>query len=197
LAVQQYIVTLKRTGERTIDGLSLILCLVSAMAFSFVQFKSGQLNYFLFSATAVLLGGSLVNAWRMRKGSERVRFRMWLFVCGISWIFMPLFPWLSLGFFVLAILESQVKHPLELGFSGEGVVINRMIKKSYPWSAFSHILLRDGMLTLDFKDNRIFQREVLDEEDPDADEDEFNQYCRERLSPGREAPPGPARPAVP
>jgi hypothetical protein len=37
-------------------------------------------------------------------------------------------------------------------------------------------------LTLDFKNNTIFQKEVLDDDEPDADEDEFNKYCREQLS---------------
>jgi hypothetical protein len=35
---------------------------------------------------------------------------------------------------------------------------------------------------MDFKDNRLFQKEVVDdEEEDDADEEEFNDYCRARL----------------
>jgi hypothetical protein len=43
-------------------------------------------------------------------------------------------------------------------------------------------VLRDGLLTLDFTNNRILQREVEDDEDDDADEDEFNDYCRKQLA---------------
>jgi hypothetical protein len=44
-------------------------------------------------------------------------------------------------------------------------------------------VLRDGLLTLDFKSNRLLQREVADDDDDDyADEEEFNAYCRDRLS---------------
>jgi hypothetical protein len=34
---------------------------------------------------------------------------------------------------------------------------------------------------MDFKNNRLLQKEVDEEEEGDADEDEFNDYCRERL----------------
>jgi len=35
---------------------------------------------------------------------------------------------------------------------------------------------------LDFVDNSLFQREVLEDEHPDADEDEFNEFCQFQLS---------------
>jgi hypothetical protein len=44
-------------------------------------------------------------------------------------------------------------------------------------------VLRNGLLTLDFKSNRLLQREVADDDDDDnADEEEFNAYCRECLA---------------
>jgi hypothetical protein len=43
------------------------------------------------------------------------------------------------------------------------------------------VMLRDGLLTLDFKDNTLIQKEVLDDDEPDAPEDEFNEYCRSKL----------------
>jgi hypothetical protein len=44
------------------------------------------------------------------------------------------------------------------------------------------------LLTLDFKNNRILQKEVVDDEEEDADEDEFNTYCRERLAAAQRVP---------
>ncbi|WP_315814501.1 hypothetical protein [Paraflavitalea speifideaquila] len=38
------------------------------------------------------------------------------------------------------------------------------------------------MLTLDFVNNRILQREIEDDEDDEADEDEFNAWCRKQLN---------------
>jgi len=43
------------------------------------------------------------------------------------------------------------------------------------------VILKDGLLTLDFKNNKVYQKEALDDDEPDADEDEFNEYCKSRL----------------
>jgi hypothetical protein len=84
--------------------------------------------------------------------------------------------------FLLAFLEYQAKHPLEVGFSGKEVVINSLFRRRFVWTDFNNILLKDGLLTIDFRNNRLFQKETIDDDDPDADEDEFNSYCRERLN---------------
>jgi hypothetical protein len=60
-----------------------------------------------------------------------------------------------------------------------------LFKRKFRWSEFNNIILKDGLLTLDFKSNRLLQKEVLDDDDPDADEDEFNAYCREKLANSR------------
>jgi len=95
---------------------------------------------------------------------------------------MPRLQWLAALFVVFAFLEYQAKYPLQIGFSNDEVVINTLFKKRYPWTAFTNIILKDGLLTLDFKNNRILQRESVDDDDPDADEDEFNAYCGSRLA---------------
>ena len=94
---------------------------------------------------------------------------------------MPYLQWMIIPFFVLALLEAQAKYPLEIGFYSEGVVLNTLFKKKFPWSSLQSVILKDGLLTLDFSNNKLIQKEVLDDDDPDAAEDEFNDYCRSKL----------------
>ena len=93
------------------------------------------------------------------------------------------------GLFVLAFftlctdgscLNEQLKMPLEIGFAGNEIVINTLIRRRYQWTDFNNIILKDDLLTLDFKNNRLLQRETIDEEG-DADEHEFNLYCQEQM----------------
>ncbi|HQD11089.1 MAG TPA: hypothetical protein PLQ65_15565, partial [Flavihumibacter sp.] len=84
-------------------------------------------------------------------------------------------------FIVMGLLERQAKKNLEIGFDAEQIVFNNFPRKHYGWQDFSNIVLRDNILTLDYTDNRLFQRETIDEEG-DADEDEFNAYCQTRLA---------------
>lgn len=185
----QYVVILKKNSEKATDVLSSLLCLFSSLTFLFSA--SGHLltehpmhgsDYFLAAIGLILLTGVIINFTARRTGRTHIRYRYLLMAAALGWIASPFLSWLFLLFVTLAFLEYQTKRPLEIGFDKDRVVINSLIRRRYDWSAFSNIILRDGLLTMDFKDNRLFQKEVADDEDEDdADEDEFNDYCRTRL----------------
>jgi len=40
--------------------------------------------------------------------------------------------------------------------------------------------LKDGLLTIDFKDNKLFQKEIEEQVSPVLDS-EFNEFCRSKL----------------
>ena len=174
-----YVVTLKRENARRTDLVSFLLLVFSFLIFSYVQVRSGFSGY-LSMASLILLLGLLINLNASRQGKE-LHFRNWLFVAGLFWLGMPYFQWLFIPFVIFALLEAQAKYPLEIGFYAEGVVINSLFKKKFPWSRLDSVVLKDGLLTLDFKNNTLLQKEVLDDDDSDADEDEFNGYCRDKL----------------
>lgn len=174
-----YVVTLKRENARKTDLVSFLLLIFSLLAFGSVQFRTG-LNLFHCFAFLVILFGLLSNLQALRKQRE-MQFRNWLFVAGIFWLGMPYFQWLFLPFSLFALLEAQTKYPLEIGFHENGIVLNALFKKKIAWSSLQSVKLKDGMLTLDFKDNTLIQKEVLDDDEPDAEEDEFNEYCRGKL----------------
>ena len=176
----QYVVTLRRDNEKAVDIISFFLCLLSILAFVFQQINTRKFDaVFTFAALLVTVG--LVYNFVSSKNGKQVRFKNWLLISGVFWLGMPYLQWMSAVFFILAFLEYQAKYPLEVGFSNEMVVINTLIKRKIPWSRFNNVMLKDGLLTLDFKNNKLFQKEALDDEEDDADEDEFNDYCKARL----------------
>jgi hypothetical protein len=176
----EYVVILKRGSERAIQTISIILCSVSILSFIYSQLISGEINLFLTAAAIILSIGIFLQA-RALKNRISFSFRIWLWLAGIFWLGVPGWKFLSIPFFILGFLEAQARHPLEIGFTNEMIVINSIFKKSYPWSAFNNVMLKDGLLTLDFKSNRLIQKEAEEDDDPDAEEDEFNEYCRQRL----------------
>lgn len=186
----QYVVILKKKSERASDSLSILLCLFSAISFllsalndirtSALHLPSSDL---LSAGLALLLIiGVAFNVIARIKGRQGLRYRYWLLAAAIGWIGTTSVPWVGAFFFLLAFLEYQAKRPLEIGFDQDCVVMNTLIKRRFDWSMFDNVILKDGLLTLDFKDNHLLQREVADdEEEDDADEEEFNAFCRERL----------------
>lgn len=177
-----YVVILKKDSERSLDFISILLCIFSALNFFYEPIRAGQFQFFFVGIGVVVCVGTLGNILIARKRRRQVRYRYWLLIAGLGWLGMPYLPWLGALFILQSFLEYQAKRPLEIGFSAELVVINTLLKRQYAWTAFNNIVLKDGLLTLDFKSNRLVQKEVLEDDDEeDADEDEFNDYCRDRL----------------
>jgi len=178
--VYQYVVTLKNQNNRYLDILGLILSVVSVVCFSFELLRSDNVSLAYLIGAVAVLGFIIFNLTQQAK-KRKVYYSRALLLAGLVWMKMPYCSWLLFVFIILALLEYQAKYSIEIGFSDNEIVINSLIKKRYNWIHFNNIVLRDGLLTLDFASNRVLQREVEDDEDDDAEEDEFNEYCSRQL----------------
>jgi Mg2+/Co2+ transporter CorB len=152
---------------------------VACFTMQLVGSKGVSVAYLI--GSVVVLGIIIYNQAQIAK-KRKVYYSRALLIAALVWMKMPYFQWLVFLFIILALLEYQAKYSVEIGFSDNEIVINSLLKKRYAWKDFSNIVLRDGLLTLDFTNNRILQREVEDDEDDDADEDEFNDYCKKQLA---------------
>jgi hypothetical protein len=175
-----YVVVLKKSSGRQIDFISIFLCILSIVGFVYNQISTTQFSFPFTLISVIIANGIGYNIFFVKKGKSP-RYKYLLFLAGIAWIVMPHLQWISIAFFFLAFLEYQAKHPLEVGFTDDEILINTLIKRKFVWSDFNNIILKEGLLTLDFKNNTLFQKEALDDDEPDADEDEFNDYCNARL----------------
>lgn len=183
--VYQYVVTLQNTSRKYIDNFSLLLLFVSAVFFLREQYLSPNIKIpYLFGSMAIV---AIVgrNIYQLKKNKQPVYYGSALFIAAIGWVTMPYLNWLFIPFALMGLFERQAKLPLEVGFTDTEIAINTLIRRRYKWSDFNNIILKDDLLTLDFKSNRLLQRDTIDEEG-DADEDEFNNYCRAQLK-NREA----------
>ncbi len=178
--VYQYVVTLKNTSSRYIDRFSLLLLTISVLLFAREQYFSSNIKIaYLFGAIAI----SAITGWNIyqqRKLHRTVYYNSALFIAAIGWVTMPWLNWLFIPFALMGLFERQAKNPLEVGFTDTEIAINTLIRRRYKWADFNNVVLKDDLLTLDFTSNRLLQRETIDEEG-DAEEDEFNDYCRKQL----------------
>ncbi|MEO6540000.1 MAG: hypothetical protein ABIN74_03370 [Ferruginibacter sp.] len=69
-------------------------------------------------------------------------------------------------------------------FSEEDIQLTRVFKTVvFPWAEMDNVILKDNLLTIDFKTNKIIQVEIV-ESGRAVDEAEFNRFCREQLGSG-------------
>lgn len=181
--VYQFVVTLKNTRARYIDRLSLLLLFISLISFLVQAAGIHERFRYVFLFCAVFITGIILYniLTQKRQPGKNIFYRPALYIAAIGWAAMPENKWVFAPFVIMALFEHMAKKPLEIGFSDETVVINTLFRRKYRWTDFNNIIIKDDLLTLDFKNNRLLQRETIDEEG-DAEEDEFNIYCRDRLA---------------
>ena len=69
-----------------------------------------------------------------------------------------------------------------VAFSDEGIHLTRVFKTViFPWTEMENVILKDNLLTIDFKSNKIIQVEIV-EPGKAIDETEFNLFCNEQLN---------------
>lgn len=176
-----YVVTLKNQQTRSLDALGFLLSIVSVFFFVYEMLASQEIGLAYLLGSAFIIGVVAWNVYMSFRKNRKVYYSRALLIAALVWMKMPFFQWLSFAFIILALLEYQAKYSIEIGFTSSQIVINTLIKKHYTWADLNNVVLKDGLLTLDFANNRVMQKEVEDDEDDDADEDEFNEWCRAQL----------------
>ena len=181
--IYQYVVVLKNQHTRYINILGFLLGLLS-IVFFVKEILDSHDTAFVYLIGVIFIAGVLAwNVYHSMYKNQKVYYSRALLIAALVWMKMPYYQWLSFAFIILALLEYQAKYSIEIGFSDKEIKFNTLLKKRYGWSDFTNIVLKDGLLTLDFANNKILQREIEDDDDEDeADELEFNDYCRKQLS---------------
>ncbi len=176
-----YMVYIKNERSKYINTISQLLCLISAAFFLEQQVKIGRSFSFYIASCCIIIAGLAWNRYVSQKKDQIVYYRRMLVLAGATWFYMPFMQWLAAPLVLLALLEKHSRLPLEIGITNDRIVFNTLIKREFSWNAFNNIMLKDGMLTLDFKNNRLFQKETVDDISA-LEEREFNDYCQVHLA---------------
>ncbi len=74
------------------------------------------------------------------------------------------------------IVKKLYKEPV-VNVNTEGVIFKKMFATPvHAWNEFNNIILKDNLLTLDFKNNKLLQLTILENE-TSIDEGSFNHFC--------------------
>ena len=126
--------------------------------------------YVFFTIVEITAGKPSSNLWH----------RTVLVVCAMTWmrdaIWWPFIPNLA---FIL--LDYLAQRKLVVKITDKKITLPTIPMKSLLWADLTNLVLKDGLLTIDRKDNRLFQQEVFTS-DWDINEEEFNRYCFKKIN---------------
>ena len=88
------------------------------------------------------------------------------------------FYWLAGITVVFLLLYIVSTRKFRVRFTKKSISYPSFPPKHITWSELQNVILKDGILTIDFKDNKLIQMET---EEVSFYEQEFNEFCREQL----------------
>lgn len=104
-----------------------------------------------------------------------------LLICGtVLLVFSKWIPGILL--LMMALMGFLIRRKPYLHFSDRGVKIHMLWVKHHAWSDFNACMLKDGMLSLDFKNNRLFQEVISPNSQSGVNEADFNAFCIRKIS---------------
>lgn len=132
--------------------------------------------------SALLLVIALMALWDLRNfkkdrrvlpvGLLLIAFSFYWIRFGANWAFIVNI--------LLWFLYTISRRRLIITVSAEEVTYPSYPKKHLPWSELNNVMLKDGLLTIDRKNNKLYQHYIRHSEEY-ADEIEFNEFCRKQL----------------
>ncbi len=179
-----YIITLKHPGYKLADIISFLLCLLTVIFFTYFLVMGAEKPAPYIITIAVIVVQFIINYFKKKQG-KKINHNYAFSICFIAWLTIPYRNWLLAVLYLTALVaETQVKFPYEIGVNEEGIIINSFPKKNFNWADFVNVLIKENMLTIDFKNNRILQKET-ESEVPAELEKEFNEFCKKRITSGK------------
>ena len=130
-------------------------------------------------AVILLLGSYFVQI--IAKKFKITHVAVLLIATGVLWIGTHSFIFAGILFCYAVLLNFLQKNP-EVMIGEDKIVLKKIFKDDvFEWVDFNNIILKDGLLTLDFSDNKLLQLNI-DEERTSVDEKIFNLFCRSKLT---------------
>jgi hypothetical protein len=182
-----YVITVKQPDYKNANAVSLLMLMLTLIVFIYTSWTHWPSRVYhnaaiLYAVLSVFIAVWCIYCLALAPRLKRVPyFRLALAAAAIGWFVEPLSNYWMGALYALAVLiERQVKFPAEIGVDDGGITFNSLPAKSYPWQEIDNMLLKDDIITIEFKNNKIYQKET--EADVSAAlEKEFNAYCSAKL----------------
>jgi len=122
------------------------------------------------------LCGLILNRASMNSNANPVLpFALLFFIFACTWAGTGL-AWISLAMGVLAGLDLYTRKKPTLLINEDHIQVPYLFTKTVAWNELNNLVLKDGIITLDFKNDHLFQSALQDSAEP-VDETEFNAFC--------------------
>lgn len=173
----QYSFTSTNSRKKQIWLLACGLLLINSLLILFFALHNPSNYKILFVNAAIIFLIVCFNLFSKR--ATIATYRLGYFLVAIAWIKLD-YDWLAILFSILFFLGETLTKDTTVFINKTDISFKNLFTKKYSWENLQNVMMKDGLLTIDFKNNKIFQSEIA-EKISLTEENEFNDFCKNYL----------------
>ncbi len=177
----RYTIAIPNEKYRLIKILHVFLLIIFSLLLIYVSLVKHNSAGIFYAALALLSLLGLVK--KIKATTDKLSTHIW--DIGFFWIMFGWFQleiyWLAGLVLIISLLGIPINSAHDIYFSDAEILIKSLPKKTASWTELNNVILKDGLLTIDFKNDKIIQAEILQSESDVTNETEFNNYCKQQL----------------
>jgi hypothetical protein len=177
--MKQFELILKNEKETSYKRISILLLVLNLVGILFITYLKGFKNWGALIIAAIAVFAAFSSLYFRNKNQKAI-------LTGA--FFLLSFAWIVAGYWVIGVFNilfmmlhlAALQKPI-VSINEKHVIYPSFPKKKIDWQELSNLILKDGLLTIDLKNNRIIQQHIADISST-IDEKEFNNFCRQQLN---------------
>ena len=178
--MKQFELIIKNEKQRFYIRFSWLMIIANLAFFVYISASSsftniGPLFYVLIAIIAIIF----LRYSKENKGNPRLYILFLIIILG--WVNTRTFWWVGIPILILMILDEIARCELVVKIFADKMTYPSWPKREIKWEELSNVILKDRILTIDFKNDKLIQQ-LIDEKNTQIDEKEFNDFCKQQLN---------------
>jgi len=183
--MDKFSIILPNEKKGTYKILTILISVINSVGFFYVSTRvaADSSVHTLSSIGGAIIFTPLISYFFYKKGRE-TNFIHIIFSFFLASIFWMLVEFYLIGFLLLvfSIMGYITMRKLEIDFNADFISYPSLPRKKMGWNEISNLILKDNILTIDLKNNKLIQHPINENENKGLDEKAFNTFVQQQLN---------------
>lgn len=172
----QYLFTSTNSRKKQIWLLANGIVFINSLLFLLFAIKGNAVYWSYVFFGLVILFTSLSILFKKYKA---IFFQISIVIIAFGWIKLN-YSWLGVVLIILLSQAEKFTADISVDITQNAISIKNVFKKVYYWHTLQNVILKEGLLTLDFKNNKLLHIEITNTFSVEQ-ESKFNDFCQSCL----------------
>lgn len=178
--MQEYVFSLANTKKRFYYLFALFIIIINAVVLALIRLndtKAPTTNWSLLGIIVYAVFFAFLFFIRPEKEKNILSVVTFILIIA-AWLFLKELLPATVNLLILLLFKISTR-PLQIKVSKQNISYPSFPVQTISWNELNNIILKDGLLTIDMKSNKVFQH--YPEETSPLDEATFNIFCKQNL----------------